>query len=376
MKSANLRVTKQTEAEVVMIPQHVLYHKWIAELEALWPTERRSRLKAMTWFLVCLFQSGQIYLSKMARKLPGKAQQSSKTHRLMRLLHNRRYFVRRLYHPIATQLLASAAASGGPIRLLIDGSKVGNGHQLLMVALAYRRRAIPIMWTWRKGKRGHSPAYAQVALFLAVKRLLPPEVDVVVCGDSEFGTAKLMRCFSAWGWFYVLRQKGSHQLSFDNGKTWQRCEKLVTRAGQRVWAADVLLTQKHHTNCHFLALWQRGCDKPWLLATNLPDARQARLFYSRRMWIEALFGDCKGSGFDIESTRLQKRYALNRLVLFVSLLVVWLLAFGSAIVKNGQRSLVDRSYRRELSLFRIGWDSIERRLANEASFNIRLQPYF
>ena len=58
------------------------------------------------------------------------------------------------------------------------------------------------------------------------------------------------------------------------------------------------------------------------------------------------------------------------------MLVVWLLSFGSRIVKNGLRSLVDRSDRRDLSLFRIGWDSVERRLVNQEAFSLSLLPYF
>lgn len=41
--------------------------------------------------------------------------------------------------------LQAAVAAGNPVRLRVDGSKVGHGHQLLMVVLRYRRRAIP----WR-----------------------------------------------------------------------------------------------------------------------------------------------------------------------------------------------------------------------------------
>lgn len=245
-----------------------------------------------------------------------------------------------------------------------------------MVAVAYRRRALPIMWTWRKGTRGHSPASAQIGLFHAVRLLVPPGATVIVCGDSEFGNGKLMKQFDKWEWKYVLRQKGSHLLLASDSQEWQRCDTLVTVSGQRCWLENVQLTQTHHHPCHFLAIWQKGYKEPWLLATNLKTAQQARLFYSRRMWIEALFGDCKSNGFDIEVTRLQTLFPLNRLMFAIALLVVWLLAFGSQIVKNGQRSLVDRSDRRALSLFRIGWDSIERRLANEDDLSIRLLPYF
>ena len=44
----------------------------------------------------------------------------------------------------------------GEIHLIVDRTKIGSGHQLLMVAMTYRKRAIPIAWTWVKQVRGHS----------------------------------------------------------------------------------------------------------------------------------------------------------------------------------------------------------------------------
>ena len=264
---------------------------------------------------------------------------------------------------------------GQPIRLIIDGSKVGNGHQLLMIALAYRRRAFPLMWTWRKGVKGHAPVHAQIALFAAIRLLIPEQATVIVTGDSEFGSCLLMQRFEKWGWLYALRQKGRYLFSQSKGQQWQRCDTACER-GQSHWFMDIALTQKHQHRCNLLTHWQANCKEPWLIATNLPTARETRLHYGRRMWIEALFGDCKRNGFDIEMTQLQKPKSLNRLVFAIAVLVVWLLSFGSRIVKNGQRYLVDRSDRRDLSLFRIGWDSVERRLANKSSFAICFNPAF
>ena len=58
---------------------------------------------------------------------------------MSRLLDNRHIQVRSWYEPIARRLLETVVSHDLPLRLLLDGTKVGNGHQLLMVALAYRR---------------------------------------------------------------------------------------------------------------------------------------------------------------------------------------------------------------------------------------------
>jgi hypothetical protein len=92
--------------------------------------------------------------------------------------------------------------------------------------------------------------------------------------------------------------------------------------------------------------------------------------------IEEMFGDLKGHGFDLESSHLRHFLRLSRLTLAVVLLYVWLIAFGSRVIKNGQRSLVDRVDRRDFSIFRIGWNMIERLLTNSQSFSVTFVPYF
>jgi hypothetical protein len=42
------------------------------------------------------------------------------------------------------------------------------------------------------------------------------------------------------------------------------------------------------------------------------------------MWIEEMFADFKGHGFDLESTQLRHFERLSRLTLAVAMLYVWL----------------------------------------------------
>ena len=266
-------------------------------------------------------------------------------------------------------------SQGQTVRLLVDGTKVGNGHQLLMVALAYRRRALPIAWTWVKSTRGHSSARKQCALLRYVHGLLPPHAKVQVAGDSEFGAIPLVRLLDQMGWHYALRQKGRYLIRESGHDAWQRCDSLIARPGDSCWMDGVHLTKKHGYPTRFLALWQTGESEPWLLATNLPSAQQARTLYRRRMWIEEMFADFKGHGFDLEASRLGNFLRLSRLTLAVALLYVWIVTFGSQTIKNGRRRLVDRSDWRDLSIFRIGLDMLDRCLANLQPFSIRFSPY-
>lgn len=349
------------------------YHTWLQRIRQLRPTERLTRVRNMAQLLAGIFASRSVHLSQVANKVASSAKLLSVTRRLSRFLDNSAVQVRDWYEPLACDLLHAAAQTVGEIRLIADASQVGFNHQLLMIALAYRRRAIPLAWTWIRTNRGHSSALRQLALLAYVQRLLPTGVPVLLVGDSEFGAIPVIQQVEHWGWYYVLRQKSNHQVQLDEQSDWRDFGQRVTRPGQSVWLAEVQLTLKYAHPTNLVAHWQRGETQPWLLATNLPDLRLALRAYRRRMWIEELFGDLKGHGFHLADTHLQHVARLSRLTLAVVLLYVWLMAVGTRVIKNGERPLVDRAERRDLSIFQIGLRWIERRLANAHTIPIPLR---
>jgi hypothetical protein len=215
-----------------------------------------------------------------------------------------------------------------------------------------------------------------MALLAYVRRLIPIPIPVLVVGDSEFGAVAVMRQVEAWKWRYVLRQKANHQVQLGDESSWQRFGNLIERPGQSYWLGRGLLTSQYAHPTNLLAHWKKGEKEPWLLATNLSSRREALGAYRRRMWIEEMFGDLKGHGFDLESTHLRHFLRLSRLTLAVALLYVWLISTGSKAIKNGQRHWVDRAERRDLSIFQIGFRLVKRRLTNALSVSIRLQPVY
>ena len=104
----------------------------------------------------------------------------------------------------------------GEIRLIINGTKIGFGHQLLIVCMPYRKRAIPIAWTWVKHVRGQSNTWKEVALLAYVHKLIPKGAAVFLVGDCEFGAVAVLHRLNRWCWFYVLRQKSDTKVWFDN----------------------------------------------------------------------------------------------------------------------------------------------------------------
>ena len=236
----------------------------------------------------------------------------------------------------------------GEIRLIVDGTQIGRSHQLLIVCIAIRRRALPIAWTWVRHNRGHSTVWKQLALLAYVHKLIPGDTPVLLVGDAEFGHVPVLKKLDSWHWRYVLRQRSDYLVRLPQATGWVQFGFLVQGPGQSQWLGPALLTQTHQYQVNLLIHWEKGEKLPWLLATNLPTKRQALAAYHRRPWIEQMFKDFKSNGFYLENTHLWHFQRLSRLTLAVVLLYVWHFSTGSYAIKRGWRHLVDRKDRRDL----------------------------
>ena len=357
------------------MPINQLYDTWKTRFMELRPVQRITQTRAFVWLIAGIYLSRSVCLSRIACKIPGEAKLTSATRRLSRLLDNPAIRVREWYEPIAREWLEAQFRCIGEIRLIVDGMKIGFGYQLLIVCLAYRKRSIPIAWTWVKHVRGHSTAGKQLALLAYVRKLLPKGAAVFLVGDTEFGPVDVLRQLDSWSWFYVLRQKTSTHVWLNEQQGWQDFGSFVQKAGQSVWLGRGDLAESQIYPVNLLAHWEIGEKEPWCLATNLPNRQLTLRYYARRMWIEEMFGDFKKHGFDLESTMLRHFLRLSRLTLAVALLYVWLISVGGRTIHEGLRHLVDRVDRRDLSIFQIGLRLIERRLTNALPLRVPLFTY-
>jgi len=354
------------------MPINRQYNTWFRRIQELRPGQRITQMRNFVWLLVGIHESRSVTLSKIAGKIPGRAKLLSTVRRLGRFLTNPAIRVRDWYEPIATAWLTTQFHRLGEIRLVVDGTKIGNRHQLLIVCLTYRKRAIPIAWTWVPHVRGHSSARKQLALLAYVRSLIPAGAPVFLVGDCEFGAVPVLRQLERWGWFFVLRQKSDTCLWFSAEQGWQPFGSFIHKPRQSFWLGTGYLARNHIFRVNLLVHWKRGEKEPWCLATNLPDKRMALRFYRYRGWIEEMFGDFKKHGFDLEATRLVHFLRLSRLTLAVAFLYVWLVSVGTQTIRSGDRHLVDRKDRRDLCIFQIGLRFIERCLTNELHFRITL----
>jgi len=356
-------------------PFQRLYGSLYLRLVQLWPEECDSRIVNMVYLMMGVWGARSVQTGRMAAHVPVVAKKMSIVRRLERFLDNGAVRVRSWYEPIAVNILAAAGVSGD-IHLVLDTTKVSAYHRLLIVCVAYRRRVLPLAWTWVRSSRGHSSSAKQVALLSYIRGLIPAGIQVSLVGDCEFGHTAVLEAMQTWQWDYALRQSGQVLVHLPNAFDWVRLDSLVSKRGDCRFVGAVKLTAARAIPTHLMLCWDKRYAEPWLLATNLTRPLLILRLYHRRAWIENMFGDLKDNGFDFERSALRHFLRLSRLTLAVCLLYVWFLAFGTQLVKTGLHTQVDRADRRHLSLFRIAWDYLQRALLLIIPFQVLFEPFF
>ncbi len=356
-----------------MAPNLRLYHKVLAQLCKWLPQERVTRQRNMALLISGLFFSMAIHLSQIVSEWPTPGKAVSLVNRLRRFLDNPRVDVRTWYRPVAQQIVGALAHT--ELRLIMDCTKVGFHHRLLTISVAYRKRALPLVWSVHAGSKGHVTTAAQLDLLEAVAPLIPLTSRVWVLADSGFQNVPLLRWLCQRGWHFVIRQQGRICVRTAQGR-WRTLNSFALQPGQTRTIGWVRLTEKHNMGWFWLVLhWAEGQDEPWYLVSNCAGTRLLLRRYSVRMWTEALYGDLKGLGFDLEATHLQDAKRISRLVLAVCLTFVWFITLGAWVVKRGLRHLIDRNDRRDKSYFRLGWDWLKRCKRLNQPFRLQFTPY-
>ena len=350
------------------------YYKVQEQLCQWLPEERITRIRNMALLIVGLHLSGAVHLGYIVRKWPVAGKTPSLVNRLHRFLVNPRVVVRQWYHPFAVHLGQQFA--GRQIRLVIDCTKIGFNYRLMTIGIAYKKRTLPLVWSVHRGRKGHTTVAQQLKLCRYVAQLLPKRTEVWLVGDTGFQSVHLLRWLCRQGWHFVIRQQGRNKVSWTT-QGWIKISQLALKPGQTRYIGWVRLTQKHNAGWFWLILhWQKGEDEPWYLVSDCAGQRNLIRLYKSRMWIEEMYGDMKGHGFDLEATHLDDADRLSRLVLAVCITFVWFITLGSWLVKRGLRHFIDHKSRRDKSYFRLGWDWVERCLRLGYPLPLQFKPYF
>ena len=252
--------------------------------------------------------------------------------------------------------------------LIIDCTRVGRACRSLVAGLAYHGSVLPMGWKTVKGNKGHVKGELQKALLAELAPALRYYQRIIVLGDGEFSNETVIRWLLAQGWEFVLRCRMSALCRLTPEGEWQSLKTLADASALQPgtvhhWEGADFTQAYAFPNLTLTLHWAADQAEPLPLVSNLPAFDAPHLLYDMRYWIETLFANFKSRGFHLAQTHLTDPQQLDRLLLLLAIAAYFFFGFGTTLVLAGQTHLVDRSDRRDLSLFQLGMRSFLRLLA-------------
>lgn len=224
-----------------------------------------------------------------------------------------------------------SAYGGERAILLVDETKLSDRLGVMMVALAYEGRAIPLVWRcYKADQAGAYPPEGQVELVGElvehVVQHLPPESRPLVLADRGLGhsSAMLQRLSQIPHLHYLVRIKETSRVTFLNGMSSLLYEITTPDCDWASWAK--LFTRTRSCYGIVRVLWRSAYAEPWCLVTNDPFTPSST--YAQRWWQEESFRDLKSGGWQWEQSYVTIPDHAEKLILILALAYGWAIALG------------------------------------------------
>ena len=321
------------------------------------------RIDLLARLLIAILQVCTVSYAQLALALNAKVKISSNVKRLQRFFKGFS-FSHRAYVQFAWQQFASKNTV-----LAIDRTdwKFGSHHiNVLMIGIAYRGTAIPLVWKLL-GKAGNSSQRERIGLMRGLLWFLTEKQKSniqAVTADREFVGHRWLSYLIDEGTDFVIRI---------------RKDALVHKAQRTTHAHRIFTTQdlrvlRKPRKIFGLSLCISGqqlSGNEYLILISTLKGKQMVGVYQKRWKIELLFGCLKSRGFHFEDThqRLDKR--INSMIFVLALALCWAVKTGEWMLEQGLTIPIKKlGERREklYSLFRIGLDQLKVHMINHLSF--------
>jgi len=324
------------------------------------------RLETLALLVSGLLLGRSVQLWEIAVWIPWDIQLTSGVRRFERWLADPQVQVADLFAPFVRAMQATLGAE--TVYLILDCTQVGPRCRTLLASLAYHETVLLLGWRSICGTKGHVTGEFQKALLMQIAPYLRAYPHVIVLGDAEYANATVIQWVQEQPWDFVFHTRTTPLVRTSDDPAWQPVQEILAhsdlRAGQVQHWTPVCFTQEHQLAGLTLTLqWGQGEPEPLCLISNLPAAQQPHVVYERRAGIETLFGSCKARGFGLTRTHLTLPEQIDRLILAIAIATYMTLGLATHLVLTQQTYRVDRSERRDLSLFQIGWRWLHRLLA-------------
>lgn len=300
-----------------------LYSKVETDFKDRLPGFHKSRREGLSLIASVILNTRSVNLMENAAALPREI--GSIDHRyqyISRLLGNAHIDSDEVMQAYAEEVFRRQCDAGETVVLALDQSKINDGHEVLMLSVRLRDRALPVAWRVRQTK-GPIGWRIQRELLETVRSWLPEGACVLLAGDRFYGTARLIEWCQEAAWGYRLRLKGNLTLQHQGGE-------VMTREIVKLLPDGIVNAELYGTGVvtNIGVLHEEGHKEPWIIAMNVTPSEYRILDYGMRWGIEAMFSDFKTRGFSITQSQIKRADRLTRLLLVLAIAMYWAVSTG------------------------------------------------
>lgn len=319
--------------------------------------------------MVCgILGNHSIQLPEIASGVDKPVKSESKIKQFKRFLLSKYTKQESFYLPFVLPLLEKLTTSGELV-FAIDGSTSGSACMVLMVSVLYKKRAIPIVWLSKKGKKGHLPETLHCQLLEQLVAIVPEGCRKVLLGDGEFDGNDLQELLKAHGWDYVLRTR-KDMLATEAYEDTFCLKSLGTDQGEYFFMPDILITHQQYGPVNLLVWHNKRYKDALYLLTNLDFPVQISRYYKKRFLIETFFSDQKTKGFQLHRSKLDDPERIAHLLIAACLAYVFLLLVGLQAIKHQLTAQIHRKNRCDWSLFTLGKRALQHLIDQRVWYNL------
>lgn len=278
---------------------------WVKQI---FPSLRKTQSKNLALGIFGLVKAQSGLMSEIVRVVPGAKKHKHRLKRLWRFLSNRRVNTGDL-QCLWCKWVISTFVPGRYITIALDWTTLPGNIQVLMAAIPFGGRALPLVWTTTTYQAfKDSQNRIEERLILSLTKSIPHAKRIILVADRGFGRTDLINFLIRLNVLFVLRVRADVIITTKEGKR-RNLRKLKIKVGQVKWFENISYRADGGVTKVNLAITlakPKAGEKedPWVLVTNLRKAKTAITDYQRRFDIEEWFKDLK---HELGITKLQTK---------------------------------------------------------------------
>lgn len=277
-------------------------------VKKIFPDLRKTQVVNLSLGILGIVKSRSGLMSEIVRAVPGSKQHKHRLKRFWRFLSNPKVKTGGL-QLLWCRWVINTFVPGRYLIVALDWTELPGNIQLLMAAVPFAGRAIPLLWvntTYRAFK--DSQNRIEERLITTLTKIIPQEKQIILVADRGFGRADLVNFLINLNILFCLRVKADVIIETSKGRK-INLRKLKIKVSQVKWFDSISYRADGCVKMVNLAITLAQPkpgekEDPWILVTNLRKATTAISNYKLRFDIEEWFKDLKHQlGLDRLQTR-------------------------------------------------------------------------